>query len=144
MPSCRFPFRENSRSCRGCCRGDDQAIPYRGVTGHSRGGNGFEVTARRFPDAGRREMAGGNLASNGLRMSYLRKVARAVRRPVLPFNSRFSPFGSRVFPVCHRQSSLMLKEYRLTHRGILVADAAVASRFNRMNDPVSKREAVPE
>jgi hypothetical protein len=38
----------------------------------------------------------------------------------------------------------MLKEYRLTHRGILVADAAVASRFNRMNGPVSKREAVPE
>jgi hypothetical protein len=29
----------------------------------------------------------------------------------------------------------MLKEYRLTHRGILVADAAVASRFNEMNDP---------
>ena len=38
----------------------------------------------------------------------------------------------------------MLKEYRLTHRGILVADAAIASRFNGMNDPVSKREAVPE
>jgi hypothetical protein len=36
----------------------------------------------------------------------------------------------------------MLKEYRLTHRGILVADAAIASRFNKMNDPVSKREAV--
>jgi hypothetical protein len=38
----------------------------------------------------------------------------------------------------------MLKEYRLTHRGILVADAEVASRFNRMDDPVSKREAMPE
>jgi hypothetical protein len=30
----------------------------------------------------------------------------------------------------------MLKEYRLSHRGILVEDAAIASRFNRMNDPV--------
>jgi hypothetical protein len=38
----------------------------------------------------------------------------------------------------------MLKEYRLTHRGILVADTAVGSRFNEMNHRVSKREAVPE
>jgi hypothetical protein len=38
----------------------------------------------------------------------------------------------------------MLKEYRLTYRGILIASAAVASRFNRMKHPVSKREAVPE
>jgi hypothetical protein len=60
-----------------------------------------------------------NLASNGLRMSHLRKVACSVQNPLLPFKGRFSPFGAPVFPVCHRQSSLMLKEYRPTPRGIL-------------------------
>jgi hypothetical protein len=65
------------------------------------------------------EKAGRNLASNGLGYSDLRMVAYAVRHALLPFKSRFSPFGPLVFLDCHRQSSLMLKEYRLPPRGIL-------------------------
>jgi hypothetical protein len=67
----------------------------------------------------KRKTSLGILRVNGLSDSNLRKVARAIRRRLLPFKPRFSPFGVAVFPVCHRPSSLMLKEYRLTHRGIL-------------------------
>ena len=66
-----------------------------------------------------RKCAPGILRVNGLSDSNLRKVARAVQRRLLPFKPRFSPFGVAVFLVCHWQSSLMLKEYRPTHRGIL-------------------------
>jgi hypothetical protein len=37
-----------------------------------------------------------------------------------PFKCRFSPFGAPGFMVYHPRSSLMLKEYRLLHGGILV------------------------
>src|ERR1700733_540397 len=90
-----------------------------------------------------RKTRAGNLASNGFGYSNLRIDACPVRGPVFPFKYRFSPFGPPGFLVCHRPSSLMLKEYRLTHRGILVSDAAVPSRFNRMKRPVSKREQRP-
>lgn len=67
-----------------------------------------------------RRIAPRNLASNGFQMSNLRKVACPVRRALSPFKCRFSPFGAPGFLVCHPGSSLMLKEYRLTYRGILV------------------------
>jgi hypothetical protein len=68
----------------------------------------------------RGEYESGNLVSNGFRVSDLRKVACTIRRALFPFKCGFSPFSPHQFMVRHRPSSLMLREYRLTHRGILV------------------------
>jgi hypothetical protein len=93
------------------------------VTACSWRGIGFGVTEHpktgAFRGFGAGQNAGRNLASNECRYSNLRKVACAIRDGLLPFKSRFSPFGPLVFLDCHRQSSLMLKEYRLPPRGIL-------------------------
>jgi hypothetical protein len=93
------------------------------VTACTRWGNGFGVIEERKPGrfggCEREKTHAGIWRVTGSDTVTYEKVACAIRNPLLPFKYGFSQFGAPVFPVCHQPSSLMLKEYRLTLRGIL-------------------------
>lgn len=77
------------------------------------------ISGERISPAAAGEKAKGNLASNRFGKSDLRNGCLPVRGALKPFKCGFSPFSPHRFGLCDRPSSLMLKEYRLTHRGIL-------------------------